>query len=45
MTLAPLDMMITAHAVATAATLVTRDGAFARVSEPLKIDDWANEGS
>ncbi|MBY3049613.1 MULTISPECIES: type II toxin-antitoxin system VapC family toxin [Rhizobium] len=43
--LAPLDMMIAAHAVATAATLVTRDKAFARVSEPLKVDDWANEGS
>ncbi|AUW43475.1 type II toxin-antitoxin system VapC family toxin [Rhizobium leguminosarum] len=44
-TLAPLDMMIAAHAVATAATLVTRDKAFARVSEPLKVDDWTNEGS
>lgn len=44
-TLAPFDMMIAAHAVATAATLVTRDKAFARVSEPLKVDDWANEGS
>lgn len=43
-TLAPLDIMIAAHAVATAATLVTRDKAFARVSEPLKVDDWANEG-
>ncbi|NKM72314.1 type II toxin-antitoxin system VapC family toxin [Rhizobium laguerreae] len=43
--LAPLDMMIAAHAVATAATLVTRDKAFARVLEPLKVDDWASEGS
>ncbi|PCK80116.1 type II toxin-antitoxin system VapC family toxin [Rhizobium sophoriradicis] len=39
--LAPLDMMIAAHAVATAATLVTRDKAFARISEPLKVDDWS----
>jgi tRNA(fMet)-specific endonuclease VapC len=39
-TLAPLDMMIAAHAVATDATLVTRDKAFARVPEPLRIDDW-----
>lgn len=33
-------MMIAAHAVATEATLVTRDKAFNRVSEPLRIDDW-----
>ena len=39
-TLAPLDMMIAAHAVATDATLVTRDKAFARVPESLRIDDW-----
>lgn len=39
-TLAPLDMMIAAHAVATDATLVTRDKAFARVSKPLRIDAW-----
>ncbi|PDT38718.1 VapC toxin family PIN domain ribonuclease [Rhizobium sp. M10] len=43
--LAPLDMMIAAHAVATAATLVTRDKAFARISEPLKVDDWTGERS
>ncbi|ANL54045.1 type II toxin-antitoxin system VapC family toxin [Rhizobium phaseoli] len=43
--LAPLDMMIAAHAVATAATLVTRDKAFARISEPLKVDDWTSERS
>lgn len=41
-TLAPLDMMIAAHAVAADATLVTRDKAFARVSAPLKTDDWTN---
>jgi tRNA(fMet)-specific endonuclease VapC len=40
-TLAPLDMMIAAHAVATDATLVTRDKAFARVPGSLRIDDWA----
>jgi len=39
-TLAPLDMMIAAHAVATDAILVTRDKAFAQVSEPLKTEDW-----
>ena len=39
-TLAPLDMMIAAHAVATDATLVTRDKAFAYVPEPLRTDDW-----
>jgi tRNA(fMet)-specific endonuclease VapC len=39
-TLAPLDMMIAAHAVATNATLVTRDRTFARVPEALRIDDW-----
>jgi tRNA(fMet)-specific endonuclease VapC len=39
-TLAPLDMMIAAHAVATDATLVTRDKAFAHVTEPLRTDDW-----
>lgn len=43
--LAPLDMMIAAHAVATVATLVTRDKAFARISEPLKVDDWTGERS
>ncbi|CAH1666971.1 type II toxin-antitoxin system VapC family toxin [Chelatococcus asaccharovorans] len=44
-TLAPLDMMIAAHAVAADAILVTRDKAFARVSAPLKTDDWGNAGS
>ncbi|GGA79363.1 ribonuclease VapC [Brucella endophytica] len=42
-TLAPLDMMIAAHAVAVDATLVTRDRAFTRASAPLKIDNWVNE--
>lgn len=39
--LAPLDMMIAAHAVASSAVLVTRDKAFSRVPKPLKTDDWA----
>jgi tRNA(fMet)-specific endonuclease VapC len=39
-TLAPLDMMIAAHAVATDAILITRDKAFARVPEPLRTDEW-----
>jgi len=38
--LAPLDMMIAAHAVAADAVLVTRDRAFSRVSAPLKTEDW-----
>ena len=38
--LAPLDMMIAAHAVAADAVLVTRDKAFSRVSDQLKIEDW-----
>jgi tRNA(fMet)-specific endonuclease VapC len=40
-TLAPLDMMIAAHAVAIDATLVTRDRIFARVPKPLRTDNWA----
>jgi tRNA(fMet)-specific endonuclease VapC len=39
-TLAPLDMMIAAHAVAAGATLVTRDKAFSRVPKPLRTEDW-----
>jgi len=41
-TLASLDMMIAAHAVAVGAILVTRDKAFARVPDPLKTEDWAD---
>ena len=41
--LAPLDMMIAAHAVAFDAVLVTRDRAFTRVAEPLKTDDWTDQ--
>src|SRR5258706_4415062 len=39
-TLAPLDMMIAAHAVATSAVLVTRDKAFSPVPGGLRTDDW-----
>jgi tRNA(fMet)-specific endonuclease VapC len=39
-TLAPLDMMIAAHAVAATAVLVTRDKAFSRASGQLKTEDW-----
>jgi tRNA(fMet)-specific endonuclease VapC len=38
-TLAPLDMLIAAHARAVNATLVTNDQAFAQVPR-LKIEDW-----
>jgi tRNA(fMet)-specific endonuclease VapC len=39
-TLAPLDMMIAAHAVGASAVLVTRDKAFFRVQGVLKTEDW-----
>jgi tRNA(fMet)-specific endonuclease VapC len=39
--LAPLDMMIAAHAVAIDAPLVTRDKSFSRVPKPLRTDDWS----
>lgn len=42
-TLAPLDMMIAAHAVATGCTLVTRDKAFRHVPKPLIVEDWSGE--
>ena len=38
--LAPLDMMIAAHAVSAGATLVTSDRAFSHVEE-LVLEDWA----
>lgn len=40
-TLAPLDMMIAAHAVATDRVLVTRDKAFGRADETLVVEDWS----
>lgn len=42
--LGALDMMIAAHAVATNATLVTHDKAFARVPDgALAVEDWIEE--
>jgi tRNA(fMet)-specific endonuclease VapC len=41
-TLGPLDMQIAAHAIASGATLVSRDGAFRQV-EGLVIEDWATD--
>lgn len=37
--LAPLDLLIAAHALAASAVLVTSDRAFAQITE-LKIEDW-----
>ncbi len=39
-TLAPLDMMIAAHAKATGAILVTRDRVFGLVPDSLSLEDW-----
>lgn len=39
-TIAPLDLMIAAHALAVDATLVTADQALAKV-EILRIEDWS----
>lgn len=38
--LSDLDMMIAAHAVAADATLVSRDKAFAQVTERLRLEVW-----
>lgn len=38
--LAPLDMMIAAHAKALNATLVTRDRVFSLVPDGLQLEDW-----
>jgi len=38
--LAPLDMMIAAQAVAADAVLVTTDKAFSRVPDPLRTENW-----
>ena len=42
--LAPLDMMIAAQAVAANAVLVTNDKAFSRVADPLKTETWDEIG-
>jgi tRNA(fMet)-specific endonuclease VapC len=39
-TLAPMDMMIAAHAQAAGAILVTHDRAFSRVPAGLNLADW-----
>lgn len=44
-TLAPIDMMIAAHAKAAAAILVTRDRAFSLIPEGLTVEDWTKEAS
>ena len=40
-TIAPLDLMIAAHALAVDATLITSDKAFSMI-EILKTEDWAD---
>jgi tRNA(fMet)-specific endonuclease VapC len=40
-TLAPLDMMIAAHAKSVGAILVTRDRAFSLIGNNLELQDWA----
>jgi tRNA(fMet)-specific endonuclease VapC len=42
-TLAPMDMMIAAHAKATGAILVTRDRTFGFVPGGLTLEDWTTE--
>ena len=43
-TLAPMDMLIAAHAKAADAILVTRDRAFGLVPDRLMLEDWAVTG-
>ena len=43
-TLAPLDMMIAAQAVAADAMLVTNDKVFLRVPDPLRVENWDDIG-
>ena len=40
MTLAPMDMMIAAHAKEAGAILVTRDQAFSRIPGGIALEDW-----
>ncbi|MFI4941297.1 MAG: PIN domain-containing protein, partial [Burkholderiales bacterium] len=42
-TLAPMDMMIAAHAKATGAILVTRDSAFSHIPDGLILEDWTKD--
>ena len=44
-TLAPLDMMIAAHAIATDCVLITRDKAFSNIADPLRTQDWTAPGT
>ena len=43
--LAPLDMMIAAHAKALDAVLVTRDRVFSLVPDGLRLEDWTTTRS
>jgi tRNA(fMet)-specific endonuclease VapC len=43
--LAPLDMMIAAHAVAADAVLVTNDTSFSRAPDPLRTEYWDRSGT
>ncbi len=44
-TLAPMDMMIAAHAKAAGATLVTRDRSFGLIPDALNLEDWTTPAS
>ncbi len=44
-TLAPMDMMIAAHAKAAAAILVTRDRTFGLIPDGLTVEDWTKDSS
>lgn len=41
--LAELDMLIAAHAIAQGAVLVSNDGAFSRVAALHRIENWAHD--
>jgi tRNA(fMet)-specific endonuclease VapC len=40
LSLAPMDILIAAHALATGAVLVTSDQAFHKAAHLLKLEDW-----